>query len=369
MTKACLILEDGSTFIGKALGIKNKKSFGEVVFNTALSGYQEVLTDPSYAGQLVTLTYPEIGNYGITALDNQSREIFAAGLIIKSVSPIESSWRAQDGNLETFLLKYNASAIYGIDTRALTRKIRSKGAMRAVISTEENFSIPALLEEVLQSPSMNGQDLTPLVSTPTAYIQKTSKKAIGKVVVMDFGLKRNMLTLLNDKGFDLHVLPANSDFEEIKQLNPQGIFLSNGPGDPGACTKPKETIQKLIDSNLAPIFGVCLGHQIMSLALGARTFKLKFGHRGSNHPVKDLRNGRVYITSQNHGFAVEESSLPLNTVRVTHKSLNDDTIEGIEHKDKPIFSVQFHPEACPGPRETDYLFDKFAQLVSDIKPA
>ena len=234
MRQACLLLEDGSIFTGKALGQKDKKAFGEVVFNTAISGYQEVLTDPSYAGQLVVLTYPEIGNYGIIPSDDQSRGVFAKGLIIKNLSPRVSSWRAADLSLDRFLLERNISGIYDIDTRALTRKIRSKGAMRAVISTEENWSKAELLEEVLQCQDMNGQDLTPSVATPHEYQQKATGQAKGKVIVLDFGLKRNMLKLLNDKGFDLHVLPANTTFERIAELKPDGIFLSNGPGDPGA---------------------------------------------------------------------------------------------------------------------------------------
>ncbi len=368
MKKALLVLEDGKYFQGCAIGKENARNFGEIVFNTGISGYQEILTDPSYAGQIVTLTYPEIGNYGINFEDNQSRKAFAAGLVIKNLSPLSSSWRATDGDLNNFLLSQNLSGIYGIDTRALTRHIRSTGAMRSVLSTEENVSVDELLEAVKASPDMNGQDLTPVVTTPEPYFYKAvTEKPIGKLVVLDFGLKNNMLQLLASEGFDLQVLPATSNFEQIKSYNPDGIFLSNGPGDPGACLQIKQNIQELINSDLAPIFGVCLGHQVLSLALGAETFKLKFGHRGSNHPVKDLTNGRVFITSQNHGFAVKEETLPTETVRVTHKSLNDGTIEGIEHKYKPIFSVQFHPEACPGPHDTNYLFKKFADYIKAKK--
>lgn len=359
--KACLVLENGSYFIGKALGALNKKSFGEIVFNTGLSGYQEILTDPSYAGQTIILTYPEIGNYGINAEDNQAAKTFATGLVIKNISPVSSSWRAEQ-DLNSFLLKHNLSGIYGLDTRALTRMIRDIGAMRSVLSTEESFSIEDLTQEVRQSSSMQGQNLTKVVSTQKPYFRKSSASK-GLIAVLDLGIKENMLNLMLQEGFDLQVLPAHTTYAEIISYKPQGIFLSNGPGDPAACQDIQETVKQLIENNIAPLFGVCLGHQILSIALGAKTFKLKFGHRGSNHPVKDLESGRIFITSQNHGFAVNENTLPFDKVKITHKSLNDDTIEGIEHKSKPIFSVQFHPEACPGPHDTNYLFQKFANAV------
>jgi|688.fasta_scaffold02802_4 carbamoyl-phosphate synthase small subunit len=401
MRKAYLVLEDGSYFIGKAFGKLDNKAFGEIVFNTGMTGYQEVLTDPSYAGQIITLTYTEIGNYGINLTDNQSRKIFASGFIVKNISPLISSWRAVDGDLNSFLQKYQISGLYGIDTRALTRKIRSLGAMRSVISTEnypelnsdlsEQEIIKQLLEEVKQSKQMSGLDLASEVSTEKAYTrpydkylsssnfakntQKNAemhKKPCAKVTVLDFGLKDEMLNLLNKQGIDLEIIPANSSFEQIMQTKPNGIFLSNGPGDPEACTSIIETVKKLIDyvssktneDSYIPLFGVCLGHQILSLASGAETFKLKFGHRGSNHPVKDLLSGKSFITSQNHGFAVKEESLPLNKIRITHKSLNDGTIEGFEYIDKPIFAVQFHPEASPGTHDTNYLFDKFTSLIT-----
>jgi carbamoyl-phosphate synthase small subunit len=368
MKEAILVLEDGSYFLGSGLGKMGNKSFGEIVFNTGISGYQEILTDPSYAGQIVTLTYPEIGNYGINLADNQSGRAFACGLIVKNLSPLASSWRAEDGPLEKLLLHYELSGLAGIDTRALTRRIRDKGAMRAVLSTEGDFSekkIASLLAEVKASPDMNGQDLTPQVTTSKPYTQKAeTPNPLGTVVVLDFGLKRNMLNLLNQQGFDLQVLPATASFDEVMAHKPAGVFLSNGPGDPGACLGAQHLVQELVAKDVAPIFGVCLGHQILSIALGAKTFKLKFGHRGSNHPVKDLKDQRVFITSQNHGFAVDEASLPVGKVRVTHKSLNDETVEGIELVDKPVFSVQFHPEACPGPQDTQYLFEKFAALIA-----
>ncbi|MDJ0625120.1 MAG: glutamine-hydrolyzing carbamoyl-phosphate synthase small subunit [Candidatus Caenarcaniphilales bacterium] len=369
MSKACLILEDGSCFRGKALGKKQTKTFGEIVFNTGITGYQEILTDPSYAKQIVTLTYPEIGNYGVTDLDNQSRRVFASGLIIKNLSPVSSSWRSNGSNLEDFLLKNNLSALYGIDTRALTRRIRDKGAMRCVLSTDDNYEeqLESLQQEVLDSPSMNNQDLTSLVTTPKRYCEKGKAPIKGTLAVLDLGLKLNMLKLLTKQGFDLEVFPANTSFEEISSMNPDGIFLSNGPGDPSAAKQVIETVKKLIDSNIAPIFGVCLGHQILSLAFGARTFKMKFGHRGSNHPVKDLTTNKVFITSQNHGFAVDDKTISSELLNITHRSLNDNTLEGIEHKHKPIFSVQFHPEASPGPHETDYLFEKFGNLIEQNK--
>ncbi|MDX1921462.1 MAG: glutamine-hydrolyzing carbamoyl-phosphate synthase small subunit [Candidatus Caenarcaniphilales bacterium] len=368
MNRACLILEDGKQFEGKALGKLENKTFGEIVFNTGITGYQEILTDPSYAKQVVTLTYPEIGNYGTCAQDNQSRRVFASGLVIKNNSMVESSWRNQE-SLQEFLLKHNLSAIASIDTRSLTRYIRSKGTMRCVLSTEEDCMKKAseLLKEVLEQPTMDGQDLTGFVTTKQKYSQKAIGRAIGKVAVLDYGLKQNMLDILSALGFDLEVFPATTSFDEIASLKPDGIFLSNGPGDPDASKEVVETVKNLIEADSAPIFGVCLGHQILALALGAKTYKLKFGHRGSNHPVKDLTSGKVMITSQNHGFAVQEDSLKNKPIRVTHISLNDSTIEGIEHTSKNIFSVQFHPEACPGPRETSYLFEKFTKKVLEKK--
>lgn len=368
MNPACLILEDGKRFVGKALGKLGNKSFGEIVFNTGLTGYQEILTDPSYAKQVVTLTYPEIGNYGISHLDNQSRRVFASGLVIKNHSKVESSWRNEE-SLESFLLKHDLSAITSIDTRALTRYIRSKGAMRAVLSTEADCTekTTQLLQEVLLQPTMDGQDLTGFVTTEKRYSRKAKGNSIGKISVLDYGLKENMLEIMNSLGFDLEIFPSTANYDEIAASKPDGIFLSNGPGDPDASKSVVETVEKLIDADLAPIFGVCLGHQILALALGAKTFKLKFGHRGSNHPVKDLQSSKVMITSQNHGFAVQESSLKDKPLRITHVSLNDSTVEGIEHLSKNIFSVQFHPEACPGPRETSYLFEKFTQRIMTNK--
>jgi carbamoyl-phosphate synthase small subunit len=367
-----LLLEDGTKFIGKAFGKLNNKVFGEIVFNTGITGYQEILTDPSYAKQIVTLTNPEIGNYGTTPLDNQSRKVFATGLVIKNNSICQSSWR-HEASLEDFMLAHNVSGISGIDTRALTKLIRFKGAMRTLISTEDSAfeDTSSLQQELLKQPSMKGQDLTGLVTVEHGYSCKaqmpSGQESKGKVVVLDFGLKLNMLTILTKLGYDLEVLPASSSYAQIMQHNPDGIFLSNGPGDPEACQEIIANVKELIHSSELPVFGVCLGHQILSLALGAKTYKLKFGHRGSNHPVKDLSNKKIMITSQNHGFAVDEKSLAGLDLKITHVSLNDGTVEGIEHLTKNVFSVQFHPEACPGPAETAYLFEKFAARIQQSK--
>ena len=361
---ACLVLENGAHFSGIAAGRLNHKAFGEIVFNTGLSGYQEILTDASYAGQIITLTYPEIGNYGISSADYQAPCSFAKGLVVKNLSFTHSSWRADLGSLNEFLLAQNLSAIVGIDTRALTLMIREKGAMRAVLSTESNYSVTDLLKEVRASSSLQGQNLAATVSTNVAYRLPSSNQMVkGKIVVLDFGLKRRMLQILNNLGFDLIVMPHSTNINQIVSEKPVGIFLSNGPGDPSACTEAITTLKKLIEINIAPIFGVCLGHQILATSLGGETFKLKFGHRGSNHPVKDLETGRILITSQNHGFAVRESSLDLSQLTVSHRSLNDQTVEGFAHMHQPIFSVQFHPEASPGPQDTEYLFHKFTNLI------
>lgn len=370
---AVLLLEDGTCFHGKALGRRDNKSFGEIVFNTGMTGYQEILTDPSYAGQIVTLTYTEIGNYGINHSDNQSRKSFAKGLVIKNISPITSSWRAEkELDLDGFLKKEGLSGIYDIDTRALTRKIRSEGAMRSVLYTGSEVKDPKklekLLEEVKESPSMVGRRLTEEVTTEDIYSVKTKcGNSLGTVAVIDFGLKQNMISLLSERNIDLKIFPSTVSFDEIKELNPVGIFLSNGPGDPASCKPEIELVKQMIESDLCPVFGVCLGHQLLATALGAKTFKLKFGHRGSNQPVIELETGKVLITSQNHGFAVDENSLKdcTHEVYVTHKSLNDGTVEGIACKNKPIFSVQYHPEASPGPHDTQYLFDKFINNIEE----
>lgn len=366
---ACLVLEDGTHYLGQSIGLPNSKNIGELVFNTGLTGYQEILTDPSYAGQIVTLTYPEIGNYGVNEQDNQSRGVFCRGLVIKNISPVVSSWRANNSeNLSDYLVRHSLSGIYGVDTRSITRKLREHGSMRSVVYASSSITpelIESLVVEVDESPSMKGQNFLREVSTPKPYRIMTSQVSKGTVVVLDLGLKLNMLDLLLARGYDVQVMPFDSTLQDIKQHSPIGIFLSNGPGDPSTCLSQIELIKQILESQLAPVFGVCLGHQLLSTALGAQTFKLKFGHRGSNHPVVDHDTRKVLITSQNHGFAVDANSVDSSLVEVTHTSLNDQTVEGIQSLKYKAFSVQFHPEACPGPRDTQYLFDRFAENIDN----
>lgn len=346
-----LILEDGTVFHGKLLN--NMKATGEVVFNTGMTGYQEILTDPSYCRQIVTLTYPLVGNYGIADIFMQSRKSFVNGFIIGELCEQGSNWHLET-ELTDFLTKQGIPCLYDVDTRAVTKHIRAAGTMKGIIVPEdaakteidELFAVPIKKEVVSEA------------TTPNVYKMENDGP---HVVVMDFGIKQNILDSLHEWGCNLTVVPANTTAEEVMNLNPDGIFLSNGPGDPKDIPEVIENVKKLIGKK--PMFGICLGHQILGLALGANTYKLKFGHRGSNQPVKNLETGRVYITSQNHGYAVDEDSLKGLPLVVTHRSINDGTVEGMKHTKLPIFSVQFHPEASPGPTDNTYLFDQFVSML------
>lgn len=355
-----LLLETGEIFEGQSFGAMNAhdiatEKIGEVVFNTSMTGYQEILTDPSYEGQIVTLTYPLIGNYGVNELVNQSRGIFAKGLIIREVAPVFSHWN-NNKSLHDFLCEHHTMGLMGIDTRMLTKRIREHGTLRGVlVSSLENKE--ALLKQ------LNQFENTGCVSRATApQVYKLGNDNTGKkVAVLDCGIKQNILDSLLSRNFQITVYPAFTSAEDILKDNPDGIFLSNGPGDPKELTSVIETVKKLIGQK--PIFGICLGHQLIALALGAETEKLKFGHRGGNHPVKDYSANKVVITSQNHGYVVVDSTLEAANVEVTHRSLNDESIEGIRHKEHPLFSVQYHPEAAPGPGDSEYLFDQFAAMM------
>ena len=375
-SSAVLVLENGMSFPGKAAGALGVAK-GEVVFNTSMTGYQEVLTDPSYAGQIVTMTCPEIGNYGVTADDEESRGVQVAGFIIRDESPMASNWRSE-GTLRDYLTKNHIVAISDIDTRALTRVLRSAGVMRGVIATGEN-AVDDLVSEARGIPSMEGSDLVKGVTCQSAFdwpapseSELAALKVDGfepspdrlarrplRVAAYDYGMKWNILRRLTAHGCEVRVHPASTPAREVLATKPDGVFLSNGPGDPAVLDSAIESAREII-ANDVPVFGICLGHQILGLAMGARTFKLKFGHRGGNHPVKDLRTGKVEITSQNHGFAVDPASVTPDT-EVTHVNLYDGTIEGLKHKTKPVFSVQYHPEASPGPHDADYLFARFLE--------
>jgi carbamoyl-phosphate synthase small subunit len=370
---ALLALEDGSLFYGEAIGVPGQ-AVGEVVFNTAMTGYQEILTDPSYAKQLVTLTYPHIGNTGANPEDMESPRVYAEGLIIRDQPRLHSSWRATE-TLPAFLTKHKLVGIADIDTRRLTRLLREKGAQNGCIvavAAGRKISKKAALKAARAFPGLKGMDLAKVVSAKKAYTWNEggwvlgSGYRIGKslrwhVVAFDFGIKRNILRMLVDRGCRVTVVPAKTPAEEVLALEPNGVFLSNGPGDPEPCAYAIDAIRALLPTGM-PVFGICLGHQLLGLASGARTVKMKFGHHGANHPVLDLDSGRVMITSQNHGFAVDEDSLPANA-RVTHRSLFDGSVQGIARTDVPAFSFQGHPEASPGPHDIQPLFDRFIKLM------
>ena len=377
--RAILALEDGRIFEGESFGAAGTR-VGEICFNTAMTGYQEVLTDPSYRGQIVAMTYPLIGNYGINSIDPESQSPHVRGFVIEELSEAPSNWRSEM-SLDEYLRKWDIPGLQGIDTRALTRHLRTRGAMKACLTTEK-ISGDEAVDRAAKGEGVIGMDYVREVSTPEVYRwdpedELSQPWLIGnggnkpklppirfQIVAYDYGIKRNILRLLRQKGFAVTVLPATAPAEKALALNPDGVFLSNGPGDPAALPYAHKTVHELMDKK--PIFGICLGHQILGFAFGGSTFKLKFGHRGANQPVKDLQTGKVAITAQNHGFAVDPGSLPKN-VEITHLNLNDQTVEGMRHKELPIFSVQYHPEAAPGPHDASYFFDQFAQLIEKQK--
>jgi len=369
---AILVLEDGSVFRGQSIGADGQ-TVGEVVFNTALTGYQEILTDPSYARQIVTLTYPHIGNTGVNREDEESGAIHAAGLVIRDLPLLVSNFRSEKA-LDDYLVENNIVAVAGIDTRRLTRILREKGAQSGCILAGDEVSEDIALEAARAFPGLKGMDLAKEVTTASSYCWEESTWSLEKghqiidgeqqkfhVVAYDYGVKRNILRMLTDRGCRLTVVPAQTPASEVLAMNPDGVFLSNGPGDPEPCGYAIEAIREIVDAGL-PTFGICLGHQLLGLASGARTVKMKFGHHGANHPVQDLGDKTVMISSQNHGFAVDEEALPDN-VRATHKSLFDGSLQGVHRTDKPAFGFQGHPEASPGPHDVAPVFDHFIELM------
>jgi carbamoyl-phosphate synthase small subunit len=371
--KALLALEDGLVLWGRSFTGPGE-SAGEVVFNTAMTGYQEVLTDPSYKGQIVTMTYPLVGNYGVNPADLESRGVQVEGFIVKEYHPYPSNWRAQ-GNLADYLKAAGKLGVEGLDTRAITKRLREVGAMRGIISTQD-LDPASLVRRARELPSMEGQDLVPLVTCSQPYwwpdfpgpgagpvdlAALWAQKSGKKVILYDYGVKFNIIRNLKERGLEVLVVPAATPAAALLALKPDGIVLSNGPGDPAAVTYAIDNVRQCLGSQ--PMFGICLGHQLMGLALGGRTFKLKFGHRGANQPVKNKLSGRVEITSQNHGFAVDLESIPDPAVELTHVNLNDGTLEGLRHPHLRAFSVQYHPEASPGPHDADYLFEEFLHMV------
>jgi len=391
MSSALLALEDGRVFHGTAFGAK-KSAIGEACFNTSMTGYQEVLTDPSYRGQIVAMTYPMIGNYGVNPSDAESYEPHVRGFVVEELCNIPSNWRSRE-TLDDYLKRYDIPGIQGIDTRALTKHLRTAGAMRSTLSTDPSVTAEQAVQMAKDAPSMQGADFVSEVTTKenfrwdpedmesrewqlrSATLDDQIITEEGdclaplppvkhRIVAYDLGIKYNILRRLRQTGFQVDVVSAHTKAEDVLEMNPDGVFLSNGPGDPGAVGYVHDEIRKLMGKK--PIFAICMGHQVLGHVVGGKTFKLKFGHRGGNQPVKDMRSGKVAITSQNHGFAIDADSLP-SDVEVTHLNLNDNTVEGLRHKDVPAFSVQYHPEAAPGPNDARYFFEEFSALIDSTK--
>jgi carbamoyl-phosphate synthase small subunit len=373
LEEAVLALEDGTVFEGASFGAPVQRT-GEVVFNTAITGYQEIFTDPSYTGQIVVLTYPQIGNYGSNLFDSESRGPFIEGLVVREISPVASNWRSDD-KAEHFLAKHGIPVIADVDTRRLVRLLRDRGAMRGIIAAGAHER-GKLIEQAKGSPSMAGLNLVSKVSTSSQYewtegvepVSSFGKPSANEpprfhVVAYDYGIKRNILRHLVQIGSRVTVVPADTRAEDVLALHPDGVFLSNGPGDPEPLEHESKQVRKLIGKT--PVFGICLGHQILGLALGGKTYKLKFGHHGANHPVLNKVTGKVEITSQNHGFCVDPDSLSDSDVEITHVNLNDQTVEGLRHRKEPVFCVQYHPEAAPGPHDSNYLFHDFAKMMEE----
>ena len=371
---AVLVLADGTVFRGRSIGATGA-AVGEVVFNTAMTGYQEILTDPSYCRQIVTLTYPHIGNTGVNAEDAESRRVYAEGLVVRDVPRLLSSWRSQ-GDLTSYLKKNKVVGIAELDTRKLTRILREKGAQNGCVMAGD-VSTDVALSKAKAFPGLAGMDLAKVVTTDKPYEWTEGRWALGTgyrkldnprfhVVAYDYGIKHNILRLIAERGARVTVVPAQMPARDVLRMKPDGVFLANGPGDPEPCDYAIEAIGEILDATRIPVFGICLGHQLMGLASGAKTLKMKFGHHGANHPVKDLDTGRVVITSQNHGFAVDPASIPA-TLRPTHVSLFDGSLQGLARTDRPAFCFQGHPEASPGPHDIGYLFDRFAKLMSDAR--